>query len=534
MKSSLIKQISLITITAFLLVLGIGGAAWWKFKLVVANQDQVSATTAALRHQLEADMMHDALRADVLAALQAAGQKNATELSAAATDLGEHAKDFRSHVAENSNATLSPAVNEAIKNVSAPLASYVAAAESIVSLAGKDAAAAQAQYAAFTAAFTVLEKQMSEVSDVIEACAKQKDDENKTLVASFNSLLWIALACSAAVLAFLTLLLARIVPRPFRKIVDQLTSASEAASATTAKVATTSQLLASGASESAASLEETSASLEEIASMIKRTASNAQTAKQLGNETRNSAESGATDMKSMSVAMDEINAASTNIAKIMKTIDEIAFQTNLLALNAAVEAARAGEAGAGFAVVADEVRALAQRSAVAAKETAALIEDSIAKSKRGLEFSSKVSSGLDDIVIKARQIDELVAKIAAASSEQSQGITQINSAVSQMDHATQDAAASSAQIASTSEELNEQTHTLNEGITALCELVGGGNKSSAPLVTSQPASHPAKPFVKKAKAFKPTRPAVTTSASDSIPFPENADNALAAGKFADF
>ena len=105
-------------------------------------------------------------------------------MSAAATDLGEHAKDFRSHVAENSNATLSPAANEAIKNVSAPLASYVAAAESIVSLAGKDAAAAQAQYAAFTAAFTVLEKQMSEVSDVIEACAKQKDDENKTLVAS--------------------------------------------------------------------------------------------------------------------------------------------------------------------------------------------------------------------------------------------------------------------------------------------------------------------------------------------------------------
>ena len=166
-------------------------------------------------------------------------------------------------------------------------------------------------------------------------------------------------------------------------ITTALDDGSNQVASAASQISTASQSLAEGASEQAASLEETSSSLEEMASMTKRNAENAQKANDLAKEARHSADKGAGDMQTMSTAMEAIKVSSDDIAKIIKTIDEIAFQTNILALNAAVEAARAGEAGMGFAVVADEVRNLAQRSAQAAKETATKIEGAITKTDRG-------------------------------------------------------------------------------------------------------------------------------------------------------
>ncbi|WP_415910313.1 methyl-accepting chemotaxis protein [Oleiharenicola sp. Vm1] len=280
----------------------------------------------------------------------------------------------------------------------------------------------------------------------------------------------------------------RLTSRALRDIAAQLASGSAQVATAATQVSSSAQNLASGSSEQAASIEETSASLEEISSMTKRNAESAAQAKQLANGTRHAAEAGATDVTAMNDAMGAIKASSDNIAKIIKAIDEIAFQTNILALNAAVEAARAGEAGAGFAVVAEEVRNLAQRSATAAKETAEKIEDAISKSAHGAGISERLAKSLDEIVGKARKVDDLVAEIAQASQEQSQGIGQVLTAVTQMDKVTQSNAASAEESAAAAEELNAQAQLLDEAVAQLEILVEGERRTAAAAHESAAAS----------------------------------------------
>lgn len=263
------------------------------------------------------------------------------------------------------------------------------------------------------------------------------------------------------------------------------------------EISRASQTLAEGASDQAASLEETSSSLEEMASRIKGNAESSQKANDLAKQARTSAERGVQGMQEMSVAMAAIQASSDDIAKIIKTIDEIAFQTNILALNAAVEAARAGESGMGFAVVAEEVRGLAQRSARAAKETSAKIEAALQRTSQGTALSGKVAEALQAIVVDARQVDELAAEVAAASLEQSQGIAQINLAVSQIDKVTQSNAASAEESASASEELNAQAETMKGSVNELIDLVGGARQaepqgSSPRLYSASPVNRAVK------------------------------------------
>lgn len=283
---------------------------------------------------------------------------------------------------------------------------------------------------------------------------------------------------------------ARSITKPIQHASSNLAAGAEQTTAAATQVSSASQSLAEGASEQAASIEETSASIEAINSMTKRNADHAQQAKTLAQETLRAAEQGRQQVDEMVAAMNAIKTSADNIAKIVKSIDEIAFQTNILALNAAVEAARAGEAGLGFAVVAEEVRALAQRAALAARETAERIDDSITNSTAGVEVSAKAAERLIQITTKARRVDELIAEIATASQEQTNGLGQINAAVSQMDKVTQANAGNAEETAAAAEELNAQALTAREIVVELLRLVEG--QTAAPARTGS-AGNPVLP-----------------------------------------
>ncbi len=255
---------------------------------------------------------------------------------------------------------------------------------------------------------------------------------------------------------------------------DQVASAS-------AQVSSGGQSLSQGASEQASSLEEVSSSLQEMSSMTKQNALNAREANGVAEAARDSAKKGVESMSRMSSAINQIKTSSDATAKIVKTIDEIAFQTNLLALNAAVEAARAGDAGKGFAVVAEEVRNLAMRSAEAAKNTANLIEEAVRNSENGVSINSEVLKNFQDITERINKVSQVVAEIAAASEQQDQGITQVNKAVEQMNLLTQQNAANAEESASAAEEMSSQSEEMRSMVAGFKLTSAGAFTKALPI-----------------------------------------------------
>jgi len=288
--------------------------------------------------------------------------------------------------------------------------------------------------------------------------------------------------------------------KSMKQMVDNLNNMFAEIQASTGQVSTGSkqvadgaQSLAQGATEQAASIEELSSSIAEVAERTKENATIADKTSRLSETIKGNAEKGSQQMDDMITAVGEINEASKNISKIIKTIDDIAFQTNILALNAAVEAARAGQHGKGFAVVAEEVRNLASKSAEAAKDTGDMIQNSMEKAEFGARIAGETAASLKEIVSGINESSHLIEEIAKSSENQSSGISQINIGIDQVAQVVQQNSATAEESAAASEEMSSQADILQQLI-ARFKLKGGSGVYHGLSQTVKPAQkHTAKP-----------------------------------------
>ena len=465
--------------------------------------DAITANGGAIKLQMGADQAHDALRADVLAALLAGEGADSKARDAARQDATDHSAQFRKLMADLDGHATDPAIRAAIAAVKPDADAYLAGVEGIVGVALTDPAAARAAYPAFMARFHVLEKSMETLSERIEAASESAREGGDATVGAARMRV-VAMALLAVLTTFVAgMLVARSISRPLdeaigladriaagrldadlgaadgdrsetgrlkralgamqanlRCIVGDVRTGTENIATATAEIAAGNVDLSRRTESQAASLEETAASIEQLAATVRRNADHAREADVLAASASSVAVRGGAVVGQVVDTMGAIDAAARRIVDITGVIEGIAFQTNILALNAAVEAARAGEQGRGFAVVASEVRNLAQRANTAAREIKGLIDDSVAQVDVGSRLVGEAGATMRDVVDSVARVTAIMAEISVASREQEEGIGQVNRAIGEIDGATQQNAALVEQATAAAGAMQQQAQQL--------------------------------------------------------------------------
>ena len=495
------NQILLLSLLGLLMACLVGGIGLFNTQRLTLAISESQRMGEALAQSQQADMMHDAIRGDVLLSLLGGMNKDAAQLGEAEKGLAEHTAAFDQAMSSLQGVVAQAEVKAAVAATLPLVAKYTASAAALHKLAASDAAAAQAAAPEFQKVFGELEKQMATQGELIGKQAKAVNGEAVLEANDSRLQIGVTLLAATVILLLVGLWLARRLTAPMNHAVgvaDQLAQGNlavpiepsgneetlklltamarmqgsfagivrgvkvnaESVALASAEIAQGNQDLSSRTEQQASSLQETAASMEELGSRVSQNAQSAAQANQLARSASSVAVKGGEVVSQVVDTMKGINESSRKISDIIQVIDGIAFQTNILALNAAVEAARAGEQGRGFAVVASEVRSLAGRSAEAAKEIKALINASVERVAFGTTLVDQAGVTMTEVVNSIKRVTDIMGEISAASSEQSAGVAQVGQAVTLMDQATQQNAALVEQMAAAAGSLNTQAQEL--------------------------------------------------------------------------
>jgi methyl-accepting chemotaxis protein len=469
--------------------------------------DRLLADIKVGRAAGDVDMMHDALRADTLAARLAGSKASAEEKKAIGQDLDGHVAKLTASLAVV-QANASGDTVRALNDAGPALQAYVADATALVQ-AGLSDAADDARVRAFDKNFERLEGLLEKVSAAIESAAEasaaektERYERERWLLAAAIFLAGGFIGTCATLFTRTTLRRLGAEPMALRQFathiadgaldgklagtpgidsvagamlrmqgtleesVRQIRRGAESVATASAQIAAGNNDLSARTEQQAGALQQTAATMHELGTIVDQNSDNARQANQLALKASQVAVQGGEVVSQVVHTMKGINDSSRKISDIIGVIDGIAFQTNILALNAAVEAARAGEQGRGFAVVASEVRGLAQRSAEAAKEIKSLIGASVSRVEQGTVLVDHAGVTMSEVVASIKRVTDIMGEISAASNNQSSGVAQVGDAVTKMDQATQQNAALVEESAAAAESLKHQASKLVQAVSA--------------------------------------------------------------------